>query len=451
MDHVEAHTTKIVGSVPSRQMKSSASRFSRDDVLYGRLRPYLNKVAQPRFDGLASGEFMVFEGSELIDPSFLRYRLHARDFVNFASHLNEGDRPRVNFAQLGNFEVLVPPPQEQRRIVERIEGLFDEIDCAVESLRDAKRAIELYRQSLLKSAFEGRLTADWRAKHPDKLDPADTLVARISKYRQDRYRATLLEWEHALHKWRDEGSDGKRPTKPKPPLAMSAEPTNSVMLGWATVPLGLLVVDPIYGTPKKCDYGPGTGVLRIPNIGSGRLDPTDLKSADFDNTEAARFALQDGDVLTVRSNGSLSVVGKSALVRQEHTRYLFAGYLIRLRPVARSLLPQYLVYTLMSPRVRIQIEAKAKSTSGVNNISAKELQELDVSICSLEEQSEIVRILDARLEAAEALEKEIDANLARAEALRQSILKQAFSGKLVPQDPTDEPATAVFGSNRGRS
>ena len=109
MDHVEAHTTRIVGSVPSSQMKSRASRFYKNDVLYGRLRPYLNKVAQSKFDGLASGEFIVFEGNELIDPSFLRYRLHARDFVNFASHLNEGDRPRVNFDQIGNFEVQVPP------------------------------------------------------------------------------------------------------------------------------------------------------------------------------------------------------------------------------------------------------------------------------------------------------------------------------------------------------
>ena len=88
MDHVEPHTTKIVGSVPSRQMKSNASRFYKDDILYGRLRPYLNKVAQPKFDGLASAEFIVFKGNPLIEPGFLRYRLHAHDFVTFATHLN---------------------------------------------------------------------------------------------------------------------------------------------------------------------------------------------------------------------------------------------------------------------------------------------------------------------------------------------------------------------------
>ena len=197
MDHVEAQTGRVIGYVPASQMKSAAARFYAGDVLYGRLRPYLNKVARARGEGLASAEFIVFGNDGLLEPSFLQYRLRSRDFVSFASHLNEGDRPRVNFDQIGSFEVQLPPRSEQRRIVERIEALFEEIDKGVESLHAARTALGLYRQSLLKSAFEGRLTADWRAANPDKLETPDALLARIKNEREARHKAALTEWEAA--------------------------------------------------------------------------------------------------------------------------------------------------------------------------------------------------------------------------------------------------------------
>ena len=256
-------------------------------------------------------------------------------------------------------------------------------------------------------------------------------------------------------KWAEAGGEGRRPVRPRKPRALPAskgKPTDIGVFGWAVVPLGLLLVDPIYGTPKKCGYRTGaTGVLRIPNVGSGRVDATDLKSADFDEEETARFSLREDDVLTIRSNGSLSMVGKPAIVRRQDTEYLFAGYLIRLRAIAQTLIPKYLFYLMTEPSVRAQIETKAKSTSGVNNISAKELQELAAPICSPAEQAEIVRILDAHLEVTDILDGEINASLTRADALCQSILKQAFSGKLVPQDPDDEPATVLLQRIRAKN
>ena len=346
----------------------------------------------------------------------------------------------------------LPPLDEQRRIVDRIETLFDEIDRGAESLRAAKKAIGRYRQSLLKAAFEGRLTADWRAKNPDKLKCPEALLARVQEERASHYEAAVRKWEQEVAEWKEGGEVDRKPAKPKRPRTISAEPMDDGILGWTTVPLGLIVFDPIYGTSKKCGYGAGTtGVLRIPNIRSGRVDPADLKSADFDEAELARFSLEEGDVLTVRSNGSLSIVGKPALVQQQHTAYLFAGYLIRLKPIAQLLVPKYLLYFLMEPRGRAQIETKAKSTSGVNNISAKELQELKTPVCCPEEQAEIVRVLDERIEAAEVLDAEIEANRARADALRQSILKKAFAGQLVPQNPTDEPAAILLQRIRAES
>ena len=445
MDHVQAHTTRIVGSVPSRQMKSAASRFSTDNVLYGRLRPYLNKVAQPKFDGLASGEFIVFEGHELIDPGFLRYRLHAQDFVSFASHLNEGDRPRVSFDQIGSFHVLVPPPEEQRRIVEKIEALFDEIDQGVETLRDAKRTIELYRQSLLKSAFEGHLTADWRAANPDKLEDPDAVLERIRAQRQACYKAALIEWELAID--RCPGQDGtKRLAKPKLPKRYAPLPKlPELPHGWAWSHLGGASTGPEYGTAAKSSPRGKVPVLRMGNLQNGRIDWSKLVYTS-DQEEIARYSLRLGDVLFNRTN-SPELVGKAAIYRGERPA-LFAGYLVRVNQITQIVSGPYVAHYLSSPQAREH--GQSVKTDGVNqsNINGTKLQEYPFPICSQAEQAEVVRILDDRLEAAEDLDKEIDVNLARGEALRQSILKQAFSGKLVPQDPNDEPAQALLGRIR---
>ena len=111
----------------------------------------------------------------------------------------------------------LPPLNEQRRIVEKIEAMFERIDKGVENLRGAKVTLALYRQSLLKSAFEGKLTADWRAQNADKLETPKTLLARIQKERETRYKSALDDWQTALAEWRAGGEVGRKPSKPARP------------------------------------------------------------------------------------------------------------------------------------------------------------------------------------------------------------------------------------------
>ena len=453
MDHVEAHTTRIVGSVPSRQMKSATSRFSKDNVLYGRLRPYLNKVAQPKFNGLASGEFIVFEGHELIDPGFLRYRLHAQDFVSFASHLNEGDRPRVSFDQIGSFHVLVPPPEEQRRIAGKVEALFDEIDKGVETLRDAKRTIELYRQSLLKSAFEGHLTADWRRQNRDNLDSAEFLFQRIREERESLYAAALGQWQRDVATWEERGQKGRkprRPTRPPTPQKSKSKDLRQLPRGWFYLPLEAISSRIRNGIAVKPD---GVGPLKIFRISAVRpmaFDLDDFRQITDPDGGMAEYRLTSGDLLFTRYNGSRDYVGVSAMYRGDGT-HVYPDKLIRCQIDSEIVNTAYLEAATNCGESRRHLESRIRTTAGQSGVSGGDIKSIPVPICSRAEQSEIVRIVHSRLKAADKLRTEIDTNLSRAEALRQSILRQAFSGRLVPQDPNDEPAQALLARIRASS
>src|SRR6266480_1588093 len=148
MEHVEAHSTRVLETAPAYALRSSANRFDSGDVLYGRLRPYLNKVCRPGFSGLCSAEFIVLPKTEGIDPDFLKYRLNAGDFLRFASQLNAGDRPRVDFDQLAPFEIALPPLDEQQCIVAEIEKQFTRLDAGVASLKRVQTELKRYRASV---------------------------------------------------------------------------------------------------------------------------------------------------------------------------------------------------------------------------------------------------------------------------------------------------------------
>jgi type I restriction enzyme S subunit len=157
------------------------------------MRPYLNKVVCLPFDGLASAEFIVFPDTGAINQRFLFWRLSANDFVEFACSQYGGDRPRVKFDQIGKFRLHFPPAAEQTRIVEKIEELISDLDDGVAELQAAQKKLVQYRQSLLKAAVEGSLTASWREAWIQQAgEPKETgaqLLERICSERRARWEA----------------------------------------------------------------------------------------------------------------------------------------------------------------------------------------------------------------------------------------------------------------------
>ena len=292
----------------------------------------------------------------------------------------------IEMPRLYAFELPIAPTNEQRRIVQRIEALFDEIDRGVESLRDARELIGLYRQSLLKSAFEGRLTADWRADNPDKLESPEVLVARIREERQECYNALLskIGYEPLADGTRKAGRAGG-PRSPSSRAPFLPSQSTMAIPGWTTVPLGLVVsFDRNLWHSKEVrlrdqrDRCAQDSEYRYQPVS----DPTDLKSADYRQTRRshARFYLQSRETSSsrsIRTEACLSSAKSSDGIDGDGTPCLpfRQAYRIRLidsEMINRLPISKYLVYMLWGDRSHAQIEDSRTSRQGVNGSVAKE-------------------------------------------------------------------------------
>jgi type I restriction enzyme S subunit len=447
MDNIESQTTKILGSVPAHTMKSNASRFYEGDVLYGRLRPYLNKVTLANFNGLASAEFIIFPNTPLLKSSYLKYRLNAADFVNFASHLNEGDRPRVSFDQLGIFKLLLPPLAEQHRIVEKIEELFSDLDDGIASLKKAQQQLKIYRQAVLKWAFEGKLTAQWREEQQQqgKLESAETLLEQIKAERDRRYQEELAQWQTDVEAWEAKGKVGKKPGKPKEAKELPV--------------ISKEVVSELPKLPNSWTY---TYLAYTGDLGRG-------KSKHRPRNDPKLFGgtypfIQTGEVKAAKGilrrftqtynelglsqsklwpEGTLCITIAANIAE---TCFLgikacFPDSVVGFTAYPKLVDPYFVDYFVQSSKAEISAFAPATAQK---NINLEILENLLIPYCSPLEQLQIVEEIESRLSICDSLEATIADNLDRAEALRQSILKQAFEGKLVPQDPNDEPASVLL-------
>lgn len=328
--------------------------------------------------------------------------------------------PGLNRNDAYALNVPFPPHREQHRIVTKIEELFSDLDAGVAELEKAKAQLKRYRQAVLKAAVEGKLTAEWRAANKDKLEPASMLVERIRTER---------------------AKNGRGKEKALPP-ANKAE-LGELPEGWvycrtadiAEVRLGR------QRSPSRAIGPYMRRYLRAANVTWNGLDLSDVKEMDFNPTEFPNYQLRRGDILLSEASGSISEVGKPAIWNEQIQDCCFQNTLIRVR--SYSPLPSYLnlhfYYDARAERFR-QI---AKGV-GIHHLGAENLSNWVIALPPLVEQQQIVAEVERRLSVADEIAKTVDASLKQAERLRQSILKRAFEGKLVPQDPGDEPAERLL-------
>lgn len=456
MPAVEAENGRIDVSAtrPFGEVKQGYTPFQTGDVLFAKITPCMEngKMAivpkMPSEYGFGSTEFHVLRPLCGVEPRFIYHMVSNQGFRYHAEHHMTGavGQKRVPASLLADHPVAVPPLNEQRRIVQKIEAMFEQIDKGVESLRVAKTTLELYRQSLLKSAFEGRLTATWRPQNPDKLEPPEALLARIQKTRETRYKSALDDWQTALAEWRAGGEVGRKPGKPaRPdwPAEITFQGLKPIPDSWFYLPFEAVAYSIRNGISAKPDGQGPLKIFRISAVRARAFDLMDFRRITDNDGSMEAYRLNYGDLVFTRYNGSRDYVGVSAMYRGDGT-HVYPDKLIRCEIKSDLLNPAYLEMATNCGESRAHLESLIRTTAGQSGISGGDIKSMPVPICSPAEQAEITRILDARLTAADRMEVEIDAALSRADALRQSILKRAFAGKLVPQDPTDEPALTLL-------
>ncbi|WP_428381041.1 restriction endonuclease subunit S [Nevskia ramosa] len=339
-----------------------------------------------------------------------------------------------------SFPLWLAPEDEQTRIVTKLEELLSDLDAGVAELKAAQKKLAQYRQSLLKSAVEGRLTAEWR-KHNRPAEAGADLLARILAERRARWEAKQLA------KFNEQGK-----TPPKGWQASYPEPVTpdtaglpSLPDGWVWSSLDQLLYELRSGSAETSGrVATGYPILKSSAVRQGEIDFTALNFLDSEQSRAENF-LEIGDVLITRLSGSVEYVGCCAVVDSlPAIRVQFPDRIFRGKVFSGSLVGHYLAFCLRSHQSRQRLEAAAKSTAGHKRISLSDLHPFPIPLPPEAEGLKIVESLRHSFERIERMASEIELGLKQSTAQRKNILRAAFAGQLVPQDPNDEPASALL-------
>lgn len=385
-------------------------RFQPGDVLYGRLRPYLNKVWQADRSGVCSSEFIVFPASEKIAGEYLAYLLRDSKFLAFTSDLNRGDRPRISFSQFADFEFPVPAPDEQRRIAKQLDRIASRLDDTKARLDTLPLTLKRFRMAILTAACSGRLTADWRKTHGDET--AKQLLNKIMDIRlataaRESDRRKINEFHETYPP--SLGGDVGLPTS------------------WMATHIGTIGQVCNGSTPsrKNADFWAGI----IPWVSSGevqncRIAETreGISQKGYNNNSVRLFPT--GTVLIAmigegKTRGQSAILDIEACINQNIAAVVIDHGFID---------PGYLWYWFQG---QYEANRQAGSGSGPQALNCQRVRELPFNLPPLAEQAEIVRRVEALLKQADAIEARYRQARAFVDKLMPAALANAFRGELL--------------------
>jgi len=353
-------------------------------------------------------------------------------YLRYSEHVLAAKGTGTTFAAitkdvLKKHEIPVPPLAEQKRIVDKIETLFSDLDKGETLLKQVQQQLAVYRQSVLKDAVTGELTRAWREQNEHRLESGEALLARI------------LESRHK--NWKGRG-------KYKEPACLDTSTLPVIPDGWTWTSIASLICNEKnaikagpFGSALKKEFYVSSG-YKI--YGQEQVISGDSQYGDYYINEEKYELLKSCSVKPFDVLISLvGTIGKVMVLPEKIEPGIINPRLIKISLDMNVYDPRFFKMYFESAFVKSMYRLDAHgATMDILNLSI--IKNLPFALCSIDEQKEVVLKVDDILSQIDALEKWCSTELARSEMLRQSILKAAFSGELVPQDPEDEPASELL-------
>jgi type I restriction enzyme, S subunit len=387
LEDIEKDSSKLLQRLTfaQRQSKSTKNRFRAGDVLYGKLRPYLNKILIADCDGYCSTEILPLRANQAINGRFLFYWLKHPTFLNYVETVSHGlNMPRLGTESGKQAPLVLAPLNEQKRIADKLDRLLAKVDACRERCDRISLILKRFRQSVLAAATSGELTEDWRRNINRSLDSWQT------KSGEEVFSFI---------------TSGSR--------------------GWATY----------YSND-------GAIFLRVGNLNHDTIE-LDLKEIQHVNppsgAEGKRTRIETGDILI----SITADIGMVAFIRESLGEAYINQHLCLARQTGEYH-GAYLAHYLISPLGGLSQLTEMQRGVTKAGLTLGDIRSVQLIIPELDEQIEIVHRIEKLFAYADRLESRYQTARSKCDRLTPALLEKAFQGELVPQDPNDEPASVLL-------